>query len=186
MNELITVGCSSYFRLVVVVCCFLLSSMTLKVTGTDSTGSISVAMLGDLSPPKVLNRGYIYAQRHSVNFLNNVFGTFGQKGIAEKKVWPPIHTENCPGMTSHFDRDIPYQRGCILAHKQIWEEFVVKHKNVPATISVYESPKVRYSHFLLCQITLLFMDVSSPFHLCSLILLLCCITSVFLSVDCYF
>lgn len=110
-------------------------------------GEIAVAMIAE-GPPKDTLRHHKMGNAHAMEFIARVFSETFPNRISSRTIWPPVYTENCPGNTykdvTSFNKvhKSGYQRGLMMAHRQVWEEFVVVNKDIPANISSYESPKV--------------------------------------------
>jgi len=98
--------------------------------------NISLAMIFDVTGKRsgtdLMSRRQRLGRGHAVKFFNRIFTNITVPSVdppfLSRTFWPPIFTDNCPNMRSHFDRKLPYQRGLLLAHKQIWEEFLYQYK----------------------------------------------------------
>lgn len=110
----------------------------------DSPGSITVAVIMDPYPTEN-DRIHTLGHNHAKHLLDTIFAP---NPIAGRQQWPPIITSNCYGVnmkdtTSFNKKHAPgFQRGLILAHRQIWEEFYRFNRDVPNDTPVYNSPKV--------------------------------------------
>jgi len=106
-------------------------------------GPVAVAMIHD--SPQVNDRFHKMGHEHAQKFLETVFHP---NPIVERQVWPGIYTANCMGVhfqdTTSFNKAHKpgFQRGLLLAHRQIWEDFARKHHSIPENISYFESPKL--------------------------------------------
>ena len=106
-------------------------------------GPITVALIHD--PPTVTDRLHTMGHEHAIKFLENVFNP---NPIIERQIWPGVFTDNCMGV--HFEDNTGFnkvhkqgfQRGLLLAHRQIWEDFSRKYHHIPENISFYSSPKL--------------------------------------------
>ena len=103
-------------------------------------GNLSLAMIYDTSGKRtgkdmLQTRRHRLGRSHAVKFFNRIFSNSSslpphiEPPSVSRTFWPPVFTDNCPNMRSHFDRKMPYQRGLLLAHKQIWEEFLYRYKS---------------------------------------------------------
>ena len=113
------------------------------IKNQEVPGPITVAIIHD--PPQVNDRLHNMGHEHAMNFLYSVFGT---NPIVERQIWPGMYTDNCMGV--HFEDNTGFnkvhkqgfQRGLLLAHRQIWEDFARKYHYIPQNISYYNSPKI--------------------------------------------
>ena len=83
-----------------------------------------------------------------MQFIQRIFADISvDHKVAERKIWPPIFTGQCPGVafkdnTAFNKVHAPgFTRGLILAHRQIWDEFAWQHKDAPNG-TLYEFPKL--------------------------------------------
>ena len=111
-------------------------------------GSISVNIIADTSP-HTQARHHVLGHSHAMEFVRRIFADIKvEHKVAERKIWPPIYTNECPGVkfkdnTAFNKVHAPgFTRGLILAHRQIWDEFLWSHREVLPNVSFWESPKM--------------------------------------------
>ena len=111
-------------------------------------GSISVNIIADTSP-HTQARHHVLGHSHAMEFVQRIFADIKvEHKVAERKIWPPIYTNQCPGVkfkdnTAFNKVHAPgFTRGLILAHRQIWDEFLWSHREVLPNVSFWESPKM--------------------------------------------
>jgi hypothetical protein len=112
---------------------------------SEIPGEISVAMILRTTEGRK-ERIRVMGYKHAMDLLNNVFLP---NHIAKRRHWPTIVTDFCEGVPVPKDavsfnkaHRRGFQRGILLAHKQIWEDFDRLHRDVPPNISTFESPKI--------------------------------------------
>lgn len=116
----------------------------LYLLAESKPGPITVAIIESKSTAHQ-DRLHTMSRQHANDFIKSVFHP---NPIQNRQRWTPIITENCEGVhfrdATSFNKAHPqgFQRGLILAHRQIWEDFWRSHKDLPSNISVYESPKL--------------------------------------------
>ena len=84
--------------------------------------NISLAMIFDVTGKRsgtdLMSRRQRLGRGHAVKFFNRIFTNITVPAVdppfLSRTFWPPIFTDNCPNMRSHFDRKLPYQRGLLL------------------------------------------------------------------------
>ena len=110
-------------------------------------GEISVAIIAEGSPKDTL-RHHVLGSAHAKEFLLRVFSETFPNPIFSRSMWPPAYTDNCPGISFsdatswHKVHKSGFQRGLILAHRQVWESFVKHYEDTRSDISSYASPKI--------------------------------------------
>ena len=110
-------------------------------------GNISVAIIAD-NFPRDASRHHKLGSLHAMKFIERIFSENFPNPIFTRHVWPPVYTGDCPqaakaDSTIYFGKHTPgLQRGAIMAHRQILENFIDINRDIPANMSSYESPKI--------------------------------------------
>ena len=130
----------------------LLIFVLLAQRDAQTPGSISVNIIADTSP-RTQQRHHVLGHSHAMEFVQRIFADLKiEHKVAERKIWPPIYTNQCPGVkfndNTAFNKvhAAGFTRGLILAHRQIWDEFVWTHRDYVASSNgstgLWESPKM--------------------------------------------
>lgn len=108
-------------------------------------GPITVAIIASSYPSKD-DRIHTLGNQHAKQFISTIFNNHQ---IKDRQTWPPVYTGNCPGVrlkdpTSFNKQHVEgFQRGLILAHRQIWEQFYKDNEDIlKFNLSTYASPKI--------------------------------------------
>jgi hypothetical protein len=111
-------------------------------TTAEVQGNVTIYMAGSGGGPGGRDRKTSLTHKQAHHFLSTIFQNHDSV-IMDRRQWPTIKTDNCPGIKPAQDRNPPHQRGCALAHRQAWEEFYWRHRDLGLkNLSIRAQPKV--------------------------------------------
>ena len=107
----------------------LIAALERRGVASEAPGNVTVYMAGSGGGAGGRDRKAALTHKQAHHFLSTIFQNHDSV-IMERRQWPTIKTDNCPGIKPAQDRNPPHQRGCALAHRQAWEEFYWRHRDL--------------------------------------------------------
>ena len=104
------------------------TSVVQVLSSNQSRGNVSIAMVGGVQQQGHDRRSTL-AHKQALHFFETIFSNHRDM-ITSRRMWHLIKADNCPGIKPAQDRNPPHQRGCALAHRQTWDEFLFENRQL--------------------------------------------------------